>query len=134
MPEFYLSQRQITQMVNALLAGVAGTGFDLIETPLVVHFEEGNRRNRENVFEEHCSGCHRSLTRQFGGLGRGRIGPNLSGLLSPFYPKNYGEKEVWTSSDLKKWLQNPREIRVNAQMSPVPLGDDEFARLLGLIF
>jgi hypothetical protein len=62
----------------------------------------------ENAFDKHCGGCHRVLTRRWGGLGSGLVGPNLSGLTSEFYPMPFREGEPWTAERLKKWLENPR--------------------------
>jgi cytochrome c2 len=131
MPDFYFTEAQITKLVNAVLYHASGVESELAEVPLVVHFENNNE-NLENIFSESCSDCHRVLTRKFGGLGRGDIGPNLSGLMTEFYPQNYEIEESWTASVLKKWLRNPREIRVNARMNTVQLSDDEFADLVSL--
>jgi cytochrome c2 len=70
------------------------------------------------------------LTSRFGGLGNSAIGPNLSGLLTEYYPPTYKEKERWTVDALGKWLKNPREIRKLTQMPPQKLSVKKFKRLL----
>lgn len=131
MPDFGLDERQLTDLVNAILAGAKQVGRKGVETPQVVHFED-EKRNRENVFEKHCGSCHRVLSRTFGGLGEGNIGPNLSGLFSEQYPVTLNDSRRWTADILKKWLKNPRTIRKNSQMQPIRLENDEFDRLLAI--
>jgi len=101
------------------------------ETPVVVHFEDRERR-KDNPFVKDCGGCHRVLTEGQGGLGQGDVGPNLSGLLSEYYPKTFRDGERWSADGLKKWLRNPREIRPLATMAPVRLKEEELSRLLGV--
>lgn len=126
MPVFHFTEKQLTALLNAILRG----GIDFVmpqhETPEVIHFE-GEVVTREFQFEKHCGTCHRILSADFGGLGEGLIGPNLSGIFSPFYPKNYGEESrSWDREGLKKWLNNPRKIRPFTQMAPVDLKEHEF--------
>ena len=73
------------------------------------------------------------LTHRLGGLGRGDIGPNLSGLLTRFYPPNYKGQTAWNPRGLQRWLQNPRDIRVNTQMPPIDLNADELTNILGVL-
>ena len=134
MPIFSFKESDITQIVNAILAEAApspkerGDG----EIGVVVHFEN-NKQPEENVFVRHCGSCHQVLTTGFGGLGTGRIGPNLSGLLSNYYPKSCGEIEPWSSKKLKKWIENPRDVREDALMPPLRLTSAEFSCLLRLL-
>ena len=129
MPNFYLKETHIMEMVNAILSEAARVEPEAGEIPLVIHFED-EKQTEESVFVNHCGSCHMVLTTRFGGLGKGNIGPNLSGLFSQYFPKTLGDKEQWSSKPLKKWLKNPREIRKNAKMKPVKLPSDEFPRLL----
>ena len=129
MPDFRLADQEITDMVNAILAGPGAE--KTAETPLLVHFLE--KTPSENIFEKHCGACHRMLSSRNGGLGRGEIGPNLSGLFSPFYPATFHDRERWSAANLKKWLANPRRIKNMALMQPVPLGDKEFATLADIM-
>ncbi len=99
------------------------------ETAQVVHFED-EKRSRENSFVKHCGPCHRILSERYGGLGKGDIGPNLSGLLTEFYPKTYRDAETWTIEKLRKWLENPRSSRPAARMRPVRLTTGEFTVLV----
>ena len=85
---------------------------------------------RENSFVKLCGPCHKSLSERSGALGNGDIGPNLSGLFSEYYPKTYRDTESWTPDKLRKWLENPRNMRANARMKPVRLAVGEFELLM----
>jgi len=132
MPNFCFKETHIIEIVNAILAGAARTEPEAGEIPLVIHFEN-KKQAEESVFVKHCGSCHRALTARFGGLGKGDIGPNLSGLFSEYYPRTYGDNERWSSKPIRKWLDNPREVSKNAQMAPVKLTSDEFSRLLEIL-
>jgi len=131
MPNFYFLETDITKLVNAILDSGAAVESEYNQSPRLIHFEEG-KQNDENPFAKYCGTCHRVLSKAFGGLGRRNIGPNLSGLLTRFYPQNYKAKTSWNPSGLKQWLKNPRNIRPNTQMPPVGLNSDEFANILNL--
>ncbi|MCK4389728.1 MAG: hypothetical protein KAV83_05785 [Desulfobacterales bacterium] len=133
MPDFCFKEEHITELVNAILAGAARVEPEAGEIPLVIHFED-EKEAKENDFVSHCGTCHRVLTARFGGLGKGDIGPNLSGLFSEHYPGIYYDKEPWSSEGLKKWLKNPREVRKKTQMAPIRLTPDEFSRLLETVW
>ena len=128
MPNFQCDDRQISTLVNAILAGGEAAGVKVGETAQVVHFVDG-KQGGENSFAKHCGPCHKSLSERFGGVGHGDIGPNLSGLLSAAYPATYRDGEPWTTDKLGKWLENPRAIRANARMQPVRLTAGEFEQL-----
>lgn len=128
MPDFHFSGNEITDLVNAILFFGKGTTGKSKELPLVVHFTDEGRAT-ENIFEEKCGGCHRLLSAKYGGLGKGDIGPNLSGFLTPFYPESLDWHGKWGLKKLRDWLENPRRFRGNAQMPPVPLGKEEFRDL-----
>ncbi|MBU5611781.1 selenite/tellurite reduction operon c-type cytochrome lipoprotein ExtS [Geomonas azotofigens] len=136
MPQFHFDERQKTDLVNAVLAGVREAeakrrrGKD--ESPQVVHFQDG-KSERDNVFEKRCGDCHRALTRAVGGVGRGAIGPNLSGLLSEFYPKTAAGRTRWSEGALKKWLENPRQSRERTQMRPIRLPEGELTKLVNIL-
>lgn len=132
MPDFCFKEKHIIELVNAILAEAARTEPEAGEIPLLVHFED-KKQAQESVFGKHCGSCHRALTTRLGGLGKGDIGPNLSGLFLEYYPKTHGDKEKWSSEPLKKWLENPRQVRRNAQMAPVELTSDAFSCLLQIL-
>ena len=132
MPDFSFDDRQITDLVNAILAGAIKNGRNAGETPQVVHFE-GVKPRTDNIFEKQCGSCHKILTDAFGALGKGNIGPNLSGLFSEFYPATLKDNGRWTAGILKKWLENPRKIREHSQMRPIPLKKAEFELLLPIL-
>lgn len=132
MPDFHFSEAQITDLVNAILSGsVRGKRIGQ-EPPQVVHFESG-KRTEENVFGKRCGPCHKVLTAKKGGIGKGTIGPNLSGLFSEDYPKTWRGKERWTPDRLKAWVENPRKVKPFARMPPVRLNQDELADLTDLL-
>ena len=66
-------------------------------------------------------------------MGQGEVGPNLSGLLSPYYPPSFGDGTEWTEQKLATWLKNPRRIRPWARMQPVEVTGKEFRELLGIL-
>ena len=129
MPNFCFNETNIIELVNAILSEASQADPEAREIPLVVHFED-EKQAEESNFVKHCGSCHMVLTTRFGGLGKGNIGPNLSGLFSQYYPKTYSDKVQWSSEPLKKWLKNPRNIRRNTQMRPLKLTSDEFPRLI----
>lgn len=128
MPDFRLGKRDVTDLVNVILAETPPSMAKRGETPLVVHFADDGK-GTENIFEKWCGGCHRMLTEKYGGLGRGDAGPNLSGFLTPFYPKTLRDHERWNVEELRRWLENPRRLRNNARMPPIPIRGEEFGRL-----
>jgi len=132
MPGFRLEEGAATDLVNAILAGAGQSGRKGRETPQVVHFESA-KAGSGNIFEKKCGGCHKMLTAAVGALGKGEIGPNLSGLLSEFYPATAAGKKRWSAGSLEKWLDNPRQSRPLTQMRPVQLQKEERARLLVLL-
>lgn len=132
MPNFHASDVQIADLVNAILARAKFEKPPTGETALAVHFQDV-KNIRKNVFAGQCGKCHKILSERAGGLGSGYIGPNPSGLFSGFYPRTYRDAESWNPDRLKKWLENPRDIRINAMMPPVRLAPEEFEQLLGII-
>lgn len=128
MPDFSFDDQQITDLVNAILAGTVKAEQKGGESPQVVHFED-KMRQMDNIFEKQCGPCHKILSQAFGALGKGEVGPNLSGLFSEHYPATLKNNDRWTAAFLGKWLENPRKIRKNSQMRPIPLKKDEFERL-----
>ncbi|MDY6839657.1 MAG: selenite/tellurite reduction operon c-type cytochrome lipoprotein ExtS [Thermodesulfobacteriota bacterium] len=132
MPDFFFKEAHIIELVNAILAGAARAEPEGREMPLVIHFED-EEQAEESIFGKHCGSCHKVLTTRFGGLGKGDIGPNLSGLFSEHYPRTDSEREPWSSKSLKNWLENPRQISKYAQMPPVILPSDGFRRLLEIL-
>jgi cytochrome c2 len=131
MPDFYFNESDIVELVNAILGSSAVWGSDSGEIPKVIYFEN-SKKDGNNTFNKHCGSCHRILTTQFGGLGRGDIGPNLSGIFSEFYYKNFRGGKSWNSKRLKQWLSNPRDVRTNARMLPINLTEDELKNLTNI--
>jgi cytochrome c2 len=132
MPDFYLNDPQITDLVNAILAGASKEGYKGGEMPQIVHFEE-MKQHTDNVFEKMCGSCHKILSKNFGALGKGEIGPNLSGLFTKFYPSTFPGNHRWSEKNLQKWLQNPRKLRANSTMQPIPLKANETGTILRIL-
>ena len=129
MPNFCFSERDLDRLVTAILAGGLRTGKALKEPPQVVHFSDADSA-KQNTFVKNCGSCHKLLSKRDGGLGTGVVGPNLSGLLSRFYPHTFDGNKAWDEEGLKRWLKNPRAIRKNAVMRPIPLKPEEWDELL----
>lgn len=132
MPNFHLSDELLDRLINALYSLAQKVEQSTEEVPQVVHFED-RVGTEDNLFVKHCGGCHQILTSTLGGLGSGIVAPNLSGLLTEFYPKTADNDEAWNRENIKKWLKNPRDIHPLTQMMPVSLDDEEVAKLLELI-
>ncbi len=120
MPDFKLDEAQVVTIVNALFAGARKVGRRERERPLVVFFEKSGPAAGD-VFSRTCGPCHRMLTMGLGLLGSGTIGPNLSGLFSPFYPPTFENTKPWTMEHLVLRLHNPRQVFPHALMPPVHL-------------
>ena len=132
MPDFKFDDRQMTDLVNTILAGALKAGSKRGESPQVIHFEDVKRRS-DNIFEKQCGPCHMVLTETYGALGKGGIGPNLSGLFSEHYPATLKNNGRWTAVILEKWLENPRKIREQSQMRPISLKKDESEQLRAIL-
>lgn len=129
MPDFVVSEKQAAILVNAILAGADEVRSSKENLPGVVHFEDPVSLNR-HVFSKKCASCHRLLSERFGVMGKGNIGPNLSGLLTGWYPRTFKSGEAWNEKRLREWLSNPRKVRHSADMQPVILSGDEFRQLV----
>lgn len=123
MPQFALAEGAAAHVVSAVLAGGARAPAAGGEAPTVVHFE--TRARSEHAFEKRCGGCHRALTAERAGLGAGAVAPNLSGLLTPFYPFPFREGEPWSPARLREWIDNPRKVRPAVGMPPLKITDEE---------
>jgi len=131
MPDFHWPDALLDEVVNALYAAACREMAE-DELPRIVHFERGEEAG-ENFFVKHCGACHRVLTAAAGGLGETDNAPNLSGLLTPFFPVKYREDEPFNRDNLKKYLDNPRQTRPLTRMAPVPLKEEDYRQLLEVI-
>ena len=131
MPNFYFDEPDILNLVNAILGSSAVWETESGETFKIIYFDKKEEDN--NTFNKRCGSCHRVLTAQYGGLGQGDIGPNLSGIFSRFYFKNFKDGKSWDANRLEQWLKNPRDIRDNAQMLPIKLTEDELRNLIHIL-
>jgi cytochrome c2 len=132
MPDFHMDEPRAVQLVNALLAEAGRQQTPSGDQRQVVHFDRSGLQGKD-LFSAKCGPCHRALTVRLGGLGKGDAGPNLSGLLSPYYPKSFRDKGRWKERDLGEWLKNPRRIRPLATMQPVILTEPEFRELVEIL-
>ena len=132
MPDFRLDEEQITTLVNAVYAGSQGKKTDM-SAPVRVHFNTSGIKNPD-IFSTKCGSCHRILSQRLGAVGTGEVGPNLSGLLTQYYPKTFRNGEAWTALNLNLWLKNPRETRPWARMLPVTLTGAETKELVSIIY
>jgi len=128
MPTFALNDGVRQAVITQILAGGSLYEVEQIDTPVVVHFAD--KLNHDSLFEKHCGSCHLVLTQRHGGLGVGVQGPNLSGLLSKFYPANALNNQPWTDSGLRDWIKNPRKIRPFTTMPPLTLDDQVVKQLI----
>jgi len=129
MPDFSVTEQQSAILVNAILAGADSVLNSKKDRPGVVHFDDPDGQNR-HVFSKKCASCHRLLSERYGAMGKGTIGPNLSGLLTRWYPRTFKNGERWNDKRLQEWLRNPRKVRNWANMQPVILSEDEFKQLV----
>ncbi len=128
MPNFALGEQDCQHVILALLEGGTVPLHNAGEDITIVHFEDP--ASEERPFEKHCGACHRVLTPHSGGLGTATIAPNLSGLLTSFYPKTFKDDQPWTTDGLTRWIKNPRQIRPLAVMPPLDLNDQQIHQLI----
>ena len=131
MPDFKVSKQQVVMLVNAILDGAKEKRGNQ-DSRYIVHFKE-SKGVRDDIFSKKCGACHQALTAHHGVLGVGKTGPNLSGLLSPWYPKTFKNSVEWNRERLQYWLKNPRNVRSNAGMQPVTLSEAEFKQLVDIL-
>jgi mono/diheme cytochrome c family protein len=124
MPDFGLREAQAQAIVAFLLTGADGAR---PQDAYRVHFARGERKG--DLFQEKCGGCHRALG-PAGPLGSGNAGPNLSGLLTRFYPPTAPGDRSWSGRLLAERLRNPRSSQARATMPPIQVNDDELGRLI----
>ena len=125
MPVFDFDQGQAEAVIAFLLGGARP---DATDDAYRVQFARDASRS-PSAFEDKCGGCHRLLTSQ-GPRGFGKRGPNLSGLLTPFYPRTPPDEYAWTGKTVSDWVANPRAARPNTIMPPVPLSDAGLRQVL----
>jgi mono/diheme cytochrome c family protein len=132
MPDFRMDMPRAVLVVNALLAESGRQSAAAGDQRQIVHFDRAGTVGKD-VFSTKCGPCHRALTARLGGLGQGSAGPDLSGVLSPYYPGTFRGRERWTECDLGTWLKNPRTIRPWGRMQPVVLTEPEFRELVDIL-
>lgn len=131
MPDFRLSEEQLDLLLNAVYGGAEGRSGGAGE-PVKVHFSVAGQE-KQDIFSKKCGGCHRLLSERLGAFGSGSIAPNLSGLLTQFYPRTFKNGAAWTMAGLEQWLRNPRTVTLWARMRPVTLSVAELHEL-GALF
>lgn len=133
MPQFHLRESMIISIVNALYASSLGaTPPSQGEVPQVIYFDDPST-HRDDVFTKHCGSCHRVLTAIRGSLGSGEVAPDLSGLLTDYYPHTARDQRPWNRENLETWLHNPREKRSASPMQPLRLSRQNLLELLDIL-
>ena len=142
-------QRELMTSITAPVENMPVFGFDRGQSEALIAFllnrappteaEEAYRVSFDrdatrtpSIFDDKCGGCHRLLT-SAGPQGSGRQGPNLSGLLTSFYPKTAPGERGWSEKVLADWIANPRALRPAAIMPPVPLNETELHQIMEAI-
>lgn len=125
MPVFDFDRGQADAVIAFLLSGARP---DTSDEAYRVQFARDASRT-PSTFEDKCGGCHRLLT-TLGPRGFGKRGPNLSGLLTSFYPRTAPGERAWSEKTLIDWVANPRAARPNTIMPPVPLREADLQQVL----
>lgn len=125
MPVFGFDGGQTEALVAFLLSGAQ---LNPAEETYRVQFTREEVR-APSVFDEKCGGCHRRLT-PLGPEGSRKDGPNLSGLLTDFYPGTAPGDRPWSRKALAAWIANPREFRPGTLMPPVSMNEDEINQVV----
>lgn len=124
MPDFNISGNTLTLIMNGLFSN---SNINKIEKETnIIYFK---KQQFDNIFNNKCGKCHRLLSDKFGFLGEGRNAPNLSGILTEYYPKT-GNLKSNTPEDIKIFLKNPRSYNKNSIMPPQELSDIEIEKIL----
>jgi cytochrome c2 len=126
MPMFAFDRGQAEALI-AFLLNSARPNAAAEETYRVQFARDATRAS--STFDDKCGGCHRRLT-QLGPEGSGREGPNLSGLLTPFYPKTAPGGHAWSREALAAWIANPRAFRPGTLMPPVSVEEAEVQQIM----
>jgi cytochrome c2 len=126
MPDFGFERRQAESLVAFLLHHARE---ETDAPPYRVRFQRSPAAAGSGTFDRNCGPCHRMLGRE-GPRGAGNAGPNLSGLLTSWYPPTAEGGRAWNETALRQWLQNPRAVRAATTMPPVPLEAHELAAIL----
>jgi len=124
MPDFNFTSEQITYIINGLLYLSFVNKDASKDFTQVVHL--GSKKS--NTFSKKCGNCHKMISSLRGPIGSGYVAPNLSGLFSPYYPREIDGKK-WDSKLLEKWLKNPRQLSSNALMPVLELSGGEFTEI-----
>ena len=127
MPDFQFRDIQLTSIINGLLS--EGFGFESNTEYVVVHLDENQSGN---LFSDKCGGCHKTLSKNYGGLGSEDVGPNLSGLFTKFFP-NMSDVKIWNEDNVKKWLKNPREIKKITLMPVLGLKERDIDSIIDIL-
>lgn len=126
MPDFHFDNSTIDKLVKLVLFDGA-KAVEKKNTAYPVFLDT----NVENVFSKKCGNCHKALLRNIGPVGKGDIGPNLSGLFTEYYKsKVLINNKNFTEDLLREWLKNPRQISKTTVMPVIELDDKEIADLI----
>lgn len=124
MPDFKIYDSTLILLMNALFSS---SNSDTIERGVnMIYFK---RQQLDNIFDNKCGSCHRLISDKLGFLGKSGIAPNLSGILTEYYPKTKNLKSN-TPEDIKIFLKNPRSYNKNSIMPPQEISDIEIKNIL----
>lgn len=126
MPDFNFTSRQADRLVAVLLRDADRAG---AESRYQVRFAD-TRADGPHPFQKHCGPCHRALTPR-GPMGTGLAGPDLSGLLTPYYPSTDGRR--WDRPRLARWLREPRRQDPGSLMPPLDIPAEDLARVCEML-
>ncbi len=126
MPDFALSTAEADRLIAVLLRDGDRRG---VEERYLVRFRRGGPPG-PHPFQRLCGPCHSAMT-ALGPMGTGRTGPDLSGLLTPFYPSADGRR--WDRERLRRWVRDPRDERANAIMPPLDVRESDFEAIVTIL-
>lgn len=129
MPDFKLKEESLILVINALYSNYS-VGKSKERKQIVVFFKT---EHKDNIFENRCGACHRIISDLYGFLGSGSVAPNLSGILTEFYPKT----KILLKNDeenIKKFLKNPRSHNRFSAMPVIELTDYEIDQIIKIMY
>lgn len=127
MPDFKLLPNRITLIMNGLIAN--SENYEESNSKSIIYLKN---KLEKNLFIEKCGNCHKVISEKLGHLGSGNIAPNLSGILSKYYPKTINLKTN-SIEDIKNFIKNPRHFNKHANMPVVELSDEEMKEIIEIL-
>ncbi len=126
MPYFSLTNYQIKCIINVIFNGIFECNRS-DENFWVIHFDSSSNVNE---FVKYCGSCHKVISKRYGPLGKGCVGPNLSGLFLNFF---YSERGGWNQDKLIQWIKNPKTIDKSSLMPPISISDNSVSDIIKIL-